>query len=94
MLKLVALGGAVGSGLAYMMSENFKPVSEVLVNMNEEQKYELFEKCKHIVNKLDWTDVALVTQLVLADAIITRTLLAKVADHLHQQLNMKISMID
>ena len=93
-MEIIITGGVVGSGVAYMTSNNFKPVSQVLVEMDEKQKAQLYDKCCTVIKQLDWSDTAIVLQLIMADAILTTSLLDQVTNFLNQQFQMQIDRID
>ena len=77
-----------------MAAGDFKPVSEVLETMDNHQKAILFEKCKGIVDQLDWTDAVFAAQLIMADHMLTQSLCSVMSKHLSENLNMKITTID
>ena len=50
------VGGAVGGALAYKSSGNFKPVSEVIKDMNAHDRELLYDAMKDIVDNLVFED--------------------------------------
>ena len=77
-----------------MAAGDFKPVSDILDQMDAKQKEILFEKCKAIVDKLDWSDAVFVAQLIIADQVLSKSLATVVSQHLAEQMNLKITMVD
>ena len=62
--------------------------------MDEKRKAELYDKCCIIVEQLDWSDTAVVLQLIMADSLLSSSLIGQMSSYLSEQFNMKISMID
>ena len=50
------VGGAVGGALAYKSAGNFKPVSEVIRDMNAHDRELLYDSMKDIVDNLEFED--------------------------------------
>ena len=94
-MPAIPAGGTLGSAVgAYMAAGKCVPVSTIIIEMTDSQKQELMDICRDIMAKLDWTDVALLSQIILADAILSEQIVTKVSEYLQEQFKVKIEYTD
>ncbi|NP_001264595.2 uncharacterized protein LOC100858381 [Gallus gallus] len=76
----IAVGGALGGLLgAWMTSEQFKPVSQIIMELPPAEKQKLYKEAFAIVKNLDWIDVLELTLFVMQNADL-KFLLAKTVE--------------
>jgi len=79
-ISLHFLGGALGGLLgAWMTSEQFKPVSQIIMELPPAEKQKLYKEAFAIVKNLDWIDVLELTLFVMQNADL-KFLLAKTVE--------------
>ncbi|NXS64492.1 CS012 protein, partial [Brachypteracias leptosomus] len=62
------LGGALGGLLgAWMTSGQFRPVPQILLELPPAEQQKLYDEAIGILRHLDWTDVAQLIRLVMAN---------------------------
>ena len=62
-------GSMVGGTLAYLTSSEFKPVSEVIRCLDEQDKERLFLEVKAIIGNLDFTDAKSLVRFLNGDGL-------------------------
>ena len=86
----LAIGGIIGGILAYMKSGYFKPVSQVIGQLDEFKKEQLAESVKIILNDLDVTDAVQLMVMLHGDIPLKTKILTHVTTFLRDQLQMAI----
>lgn len=87
------LGGAVGGALAYKTAGDFKPVSDVIKDMNAHDSELLYESVKEIIDNIDAGDyLTALTFLASGPGVVVRQqLIDKTVDFLSSQLQMRLA---
>ncbi|XP_074645197.1 protein C19orf12-like [Tubulanus polymorphus] len=87
----LAIGGAFGGcTAAYMANGKFKPLSQILWEMEPDKKRELYDNARIIVNKLHYTDVVMLAALINADVLIKKELIDVVIKYVSGAMKMEI----
>ncbi len=85
-------GGAVGGAVAaYASWGKFKPVSQVLMDMDRKQKELLYQSAMSILQNAAISDVMALNAVVAGDMVLRRALLDRVVDHVKDQLHMELN---
>ncbi|NXT80011.1 CS012 protein, partial [Zapornia atra] len=80
-------GGLLG---AWMTSGQFRPVPQILLELPPAEQQKLYDEAVVILSRLDWTDVAQLTALVMGNASIQQKLIRVLINHLSKNLNVKV----
>ena len=87
----LAIGGAVGGTVAYATSGEFKPVSEVLRTLDDQQKEKLFLTVSNMIDRLEWYDaITLLRYLNGEGGWLRQRIIQVVIDFLQDELKMTI----
>ncbi|KAM6253262.1 protein C19orf12 homolog [Porphyrio hochstetteri] len=87
----IAFGGAVGGLLgAWMTSGQFRPVPQILLELPPAEQQKLYDEAIAILSRLDWTDVAQLTALVMGNASIQQKLTGVLINYLSKELRAEI----
>ncbi|XP_078066370.1 protein C19orf12 homolog [Mustelus asterias] len=90
-----AAGGAVGACLgAWMTSGQFKPLPQIIMELPPNQQQILSNAVHDFIQRLDWTDVAQLTSLVMGNADLKRMVVAEMKAFFLKQLNAEVCHID
>ncbi|XP_053127234.1 protein C19orf12 homolog isoform X2 [Hemicordylus capensis] len=73
-----------------MTAGQFKPVPQIILELTPREKRRLYDSACAIVRDLDWTDMAQLTALVMANAAIQERLLAMLVTYLTNELKAEI----
>lgn len=91
----LAVGGAVGGLLgAWMTSGQFKPVTQILMELPPVEKQKLFNEASSIVRNLDWTDAVQLTMLVMGSEALQKQLMAMLVKYVTKELGAEIRYDD
>nr|XP_045009712.1 protein C19orf12 homolog isoform X2 [Jaculus jaculus] len=91
----LAVGGAVGGLLgAWMTSGQFKPVTQILMELPPAEKQKLFNEASAIVRNLDWTDALQLTMLVMGSEALQQQLMAMLVTYVTKELGAEIRYED
>ncbi|XP_074957582.1 protein C19orf12 homolog [Phalacrocorax aristotelis] len=87
----IAVGGALG-GLfgAWMTAGQFKPVPQILLELPPAEQKKLYDEAVCIIRRLDWTDIAQLTSLVMGSASLQQQLTAVLINYLSKELSAEI----
>ncbi|NXK47444.1 CS012 protein, partial [Chauna torquata] len=87
----IAVGGALG-GLfgAWMTSGQFRPVPQILLELPPAEQQKLYDEAVVILRRLDWTDIAQLTALVMGSTSLQQKLAAVVVNYLSRELRAEI----
>ena len=87
------VGGAVGGAVAYSTAGDFKPVSEIIRNLNAHDSQLLYESVREIVRNLDAVDyLTAMTFLASGPGLVVRQqLIDKTVEFLSRQMQMYIA---
>ncbi|XP_028295542.1 protein C19orf12 homolog [Gouania willdenowi] len=90
----IAVGGLCGGVLgAWLTSGQFKPLPQILIELNPTQQNQLHNQVMGVLGNLDWTDAAQLVTLVMASSSlheqVLSTLLGYVKDQLHAEVRYK-----
>ncbi|XP_062997149.1 protein C19orf12 homolog [Elgaria multicarinata webbii] len=87
----IAIGGAVGGLVgANMSAGQFKPVPQILMELPPTVQQQLYNDAYAILKDFNWTDLAQITALVLANSTLQTKLLGVVTNYLTNELNAEI----
>ncbi|NXY50248.1 CS012 protein, partial [Ceuthmochares aereus] len=87
----IAVGGAFGGLLgAWMTTGQFKPVPQILVELPPAEQQKLYDEAIVILRRLDWTDVAQLTALVMSNAGLQQQLTGVLINYLSKELRAEI----
>ncbi|NWR76927.1 CS012 protein, partial [Centropus bengalensis] len=87
----IAVGGAFGGLLgAWMTNGQFKPVPQILAELPPAEQQKLYEEAVVILRRLDWTDVAQLTALVMGNAGLQQQLTGVLINYLSKELRAEI----
>ena len=86
----LAIGGAVGGTLAYMTSDDFKPVSEVVKTLDYHKKEKLLEEIRCIIGDLDFSDMFALLRYLNSDGLwLRRQVISEVMRFMQKELSLK-----
>ncbi|ETE69413.1 hypothetical protein L345_04776, partial [Ophiophagus hannah] len=84
-------GGAIGGLLgAWMTSGQFKPIPQIILELPPVEQQRLYENVCAIIQNLDWTDVAQLTALVMANGALQEKLLGVLTNYITTELRGEI----
>ncbi|KFW02809.1 PREDICTED: protein C19orf12 homolog [Eurypyga helias] len=87
----IAIGGAFGGLLgAWMTTGQFRPVPQILLELPPAEQQKLYDEAVVILRRLDWTDVAQLTALVMGNAGLQQKLIAVLVNYLSKELRAEI----
>ncbi|XP_070809046.1 protein C19orf12 homolog isoform X2 [Pituophis catenifer annectens] len=87
----LAVGGAIGGLLgAWMTSGQFKPIPQIILELPPVEQQRLYENVCAIIQNLDWTDVAQLTALVMANGALQEKLLGVLTSYITNELRGEI----
>ncbi|XP_069724287.1 protein C19orf12 homolog [Phaenicophaeus curvirostris] len=87
----IAVGGAFGGLLgAWMTTGQFKPVPQILAELPPAEQQKLYDEAIVILRRLDWTDVAHLTALVMSNASLQQQLTGVLINYLSKELRAEI----
>ncbi|NXK28099.1 CS012 protein, partial [Arenaria interpres] len=87
----IAVGGAFGGLLgAWMTGGQFRPVPQILLELPPAEQQKLYDEAVAILSRLDWTDVAQLTALVMGNASLQQKLTAVLINYLSKELRAEI----
>ncbi|NWH71275.1 CS012 protein, partial [Piaya cayana] len=87
----IAVGGAFGGLLgAWMTTGQFKPVPQILAELPPAEQQKLYDEAIVILRRLDWTDVAHLTALVMSNASLQQQLTGVLINYLSKELKAEI----
>ncbi|NWS73674.1 CS012 protein, partial [Crotophaga sulcirostris] len=87
----IAVGGAFGGLLgAWMTGGQFKPVPQILAELPPAEQQKLYDEAIVILRRLDWTDVAQLTALVMGNAGLQQQLTGVLINYLSKELRAEI----
>ena len=88
----MAIGGALGGCLAYMLSEGkFKPVSRVIMyEMREEDRQQLVNSVSRILSELDASDGMQLLILLNGNAALKSRVISEMTNFFQHQLSMAV----
>ncbi|NXI48606.1 CS012 protein, partial [Galbula dea] len=81
------LGGAIGGLLGtWMTAGQFKPVPQILLELPPAEQQKLYDEAIVILKRLDWTDIAQLTALVMRNASLQQKLTAVLINYFSKEL--------
>lgn len=84
-------GGAVGGLLGcWMTSGQFKPLTQILLELPAHQKQKLYTDIMSVLSSLDWTDVAQLTALVMGNATLQQQVVATLISYVTKELQAEV----
>ncbi|XP_029780860.1 protein C19orf12 homolog [Suricata suricatta] len=88
--------GAVFGGLlrAWMTSHQFKPISQIIMELPPVEQRKLFNQVTTIIGHLDWMDAEQLTTLVMGSKALKQQLLAMLEKYVNRQLKVKVQYDD
>ncbi|XP_054426210.1 protein C19orf12 homolog [Pteronotus mesoamericanus] len=86
----LAVGGTVGGLVAWMVSEPFKPVPEILMELSPAEEQKLFNELRGILKNWGWRDIADLTVQVLSNERLQQQVARMLMDFLQTQLKAKV----
>ncbi|XP_066438399.1 protein C19orf12 homolog isoform X1 [Eleutherodactylus coqui] len=86
-----ALGGVLG---AWMASDQFKPIPQILMELPPVQQHKLCEQIFAIIRNLDWTDASHLIMLVTGNAALQQRVAAALISYVTQELKAEIQYGD
>ncbi|XP_061577380.1 protein C19orf12 homolog [Cololabis saira] len=91
----IAVGGAVGGLLGcWLTSGQFKPLPQIIMELNPEQQNKLYEDLIAIMGDIQWTDVAQLTALVMGNATLKQQLTAALLSYVTKELQAEVHYVD
>ncbi|KAK1163569.1 hypothetical protein AOXY_G17088 [Acipenser oxyrinchus oxyrinchus] len=91
----IAVGGAVGGLLGcWMTSGQFRPVPQIILEMPPQQQQQLYDSIMTIIGRLDWTDAAQLTALVMGNAVLQQKVAAALVTYITQELRAEVQYGD
>uniref|UniRef100_A0A672RK88 Chromosome 19 open reading frame 12 n=1 Tax=Sinocyclocheilus grahami TaxID=75366 RepID=A0A672RK88_SINGR len=87
-------GGAVGGVLAWMTSDQFKPLPEILMEMAPIQQEQLYSDVMAILGTLKWTDVPQLIAKVNKNASLHEQVLGAILNFTKNQLKAEVRYED
>ncbi|NWT28022.1 CS012 protein, partial [Cardinalis cardinalis] len=81
------LGGALGGVVAWAVSEDFKSVPQILMELPAAEKQKLCAEAMAVVKNLNWTDAAQLIALVMSNSALTEKVLGVLTTYLTHELN-------
>ncbi|NXX67780.1 CS012 protein, partial [Spizella passerina] len=84
------LGGTLGGFVGWMVSEDFKSVPQVLMELPATEKQKLCAEAMAVVKHLDWNDAAQLTKLVLSNSIIKDKIVGVLSTYIKNKLKGKL----
>lgn len=87
------VGGALGGAMAYKTAGDFKPVSQVIKDINAHDRQLLYDSMKEIIDNLSFDDILTVlTFLSVGPGLIVRQeLVDKMVEFLASQLQLQVA---
>ncbi|XP_010021317.1 PREDICTED: protein C19orf12-like [Nestor notabilis] len=73
-----------------MTSGQFRPVPQILLELPPAEQQKLYDEALVILRRLDWTDVAQLTALVMGNASLQQKLTAVLVNYLSKELRAEI----
>ncbi|NXI35810.1 CS012 protein, partial [Galbula dea] len=87
----IAVGGAIGGLLGtWMTAGQFKPVPQILLELPPAEQQKLYDEAIVILKRLDWTDIAQLTALVMRNASLQQKLTAVLINYFSKELNARV----
>lgn len=77
-----------------MTSGQFRPVPQILLELPPAEQQKLYDEAVVILRRLDWTDVAQLTALVMGNASLQQKLTAVLINYLSKELRAEIQYGD
>uniref|UniRef100_UPI00398F8573 protein C19orf12 homolog n=1 Tax=Pristiophorus japonicus TaxID=55135 RepID=UPI00398F8573 len=91
----IAVGGAFGGLLgAWMMSGQFKPLPQIIMELPPNQQLMLSNDVHNIIRHLDWTDAVQLISLVMGNAVLKQQVLSAINSFFINQLNAEVRYSD
>ncbi|XP_053085506.1 protein C19orf12 homolog [Pangasianodon hypophthalmus] len=91
----IAVGGAVGGLLgAWMTSGQFKPVSQILLELPSRERQKLFSEISAILGSMDWTDVTQLMFMVRGDNTLLQRVEAGIQSFVRKNLGAVVEYGD
>lgn len=75
---------------AWMTTGQFRPVPQILLELPPAEQQKLYDEAVVILRRLDWTDVAQLTALVMGNASLQQKLTAVLINYLSKELRADI----
>ncbi|XP_020915528.1 protein C19orf12 homolog [Exaiptasia diaphana] len=87
------VGGVVGGAIAYSSAESFKPVSQIINDLNAHQRQLLYDYMKDIIDNLSIEDYVTLMALVSGDGglVLRKQLITRTIDFLGEHLKLTAS---
>ncbi|NWI36402.1 CS012 protein, partial [Picathartes gymnocephalus] len=85
-----AVGGAVGGAIAWLTSEPFQSVPQILMRLPETEKQKLCAEAMAVIRNLHWTDAAQLVGLVMANPTLKGRVLGVLTNYLTNELRAQI----
>ncbi|NXB79263.1 CS012 protein, partial [Donacobius atricapilla] len=85
------LGGAVGGFVAWMTSEEFKPVPQILMELPAAEKQRLCAQVTAVVRNLNWTDARQMISLVMANSTLRERMFGVLTNYVTNELGAQIT---
>ncbi|XP_049937689.1 protein C19orf12 homolog [Schistocerca serialis cubense] len=83
----MAIGSTLGGIAAYIMSDNFKPLPQILKeDLSVQQKEELVRSVRAVINDIRVEDAVMLATLIVGNRTLSKTVLQLVVNFLRTQM--------
>eukprot|EP00088_Acartia_fossae_P004192 TRINITY_DN11784_c0_g1_i1.p1 TRINITY_DN11784_c0_g1~~TRINITY_DN11784_c0_g1_i1.p1 ORF type:complete len:142 (-),score=27.25 TRINITY_DN11784_c0_g1_i1:114-539(-) len=87
----LAIGGTLGGILAtYLTKDKFVPVGQIIMEMEERDKHELYRAVQNFVTSLDAADAMQLVALVQGNDILKRNVIAALTAFIRDNINYQV----
>ncbi|XP_076002956.1 protein C19orf12 homolog [Genypterus blacodes] len=87
----IAAGGALGGLLGcWLVSGQFRPLPQILMELPPVQQKKLYSDVMAIVGSLDWTDLAQLVALVMGNATLQQQVTAALLNYVTKELRAEV----
>ncbi|XP_072241549.1 protein C19orf12 homolog [Leuresthes tenuis] len=91
----IAVGGAVGGLLGcWMTSGQFKPLPQIIMELNPQQQRKLYDDLMAILGDVQWTDLVQLTALVMGNVALKQQLTAALLGYITKELQAEVHYVD
>ncbi|XP_068595657.1 protein C19orf12 homolog [Brachionichthys hirsutus] len=91
----IAVGGALGGLLgSWMVSGQFKPLPQILVELPAEERQKLYDDVVAVLGGLSWMDAAQLVALVMGNATLQQQVTAALMNYVTQELRAEVCYRD
>ncbi|KAL3061885.1 hypothetical protein OYC64_009921 [Pagothenia borchgrevinki] len=91
----IAVGGAVGGLLGcWLTSGQFKPLPQIIMELNPQQQQKLYEGLMVALGDIQWTDVLQLTTLVMGNSALKQQATAVLLGYITKELQAEVHYVD